>query len=566
MPLASLLIAFLVLFSTSLPSLAASFSASVNKKEISWNETVTLTLKINGSAYSDLNLPLETDDYRTVSQGTSNNLKIINGVVNQERTLTMNLLPKHPGTMVIPEMSVKVDGNKYAAASIQVIVRDPNESPVKGSTPRDVNQPFVLSSVSKTGPYKGEQVLLKFKLYHKGNVKVDKLPDFQMDDFLKEQTSQSREYTEVYEGIEYFVYELDYILFPVKSGTLTIPSVTADVVVVESPEYNSADPFAIFANAFMVEKPAILRTNPIILNVKALPAAPSKFSGYVGDLSVTNEIDKTTVDAGDSITLTTTLYGNGNLKIIDLNLVPKSSQYDVFKDKDLNTSEIENLVKFSQITQKAAIVPHKKGKISFNTKPIISFNPILARYETHGQNAYEIDVKRGSGTLSQSAREAKERQEKLKKEIETKKEILQISVDQVLNSSHKEIPFNSLLVLFALLNFIGLAVYLFNLFIKIGGSKALRNGSSEKIKFSEMEKKILKADSVPEISVLVKELLNRVEKTVGNHTEPELKERVEKFLHKCDQGNYGLVTVTVEELQEDSLILIKELKKHARRK
>lgn len=554
---------------------AVSFSATVNENEFAWNEVIELSLDIDGEKYQNLQMRFNTDDYKMISQNTSNHIEITGGQVKKTKKLIFGLLPKHPGDVVIAPISIDIDGENFTSEEIKVKVYGPDEMGTKKQNIKDSNRPIVALEVTKLNPYKHEQVLLKFKIYHRATIRGVNLPAMELDDFYKEALPDSKSYSEVINGLEYVVDEIDYILFPLKAGKIVIPAVTIEGSLVESPDYDPTDPLSVFASAFVVEKPIMVRSNELVLNVRDLPAgAPAGFTGYVGDLSMNTNIDKNKLKEGESLTLTTRVYGNGNFSFLNLDPVPKSSRYSVFADKDQVSSEIDKMVKFSQLTQKTAIVPNKAGRISLETKPIVSFNPILRKYETHGAKNFVVDVMKASGKMPRQTENKNGLSipglgngKEPKPALDVNKEILHLSVEQVMHSKHSRVPTLYPLLVLLLINLIGFGPLLLTSVMRQFGILQDQKSSSFKLKLSELNKQIGESESLADVSVIIKDVIANLEREgLLNHSDAEFRERVDKFVEKCDQGNYGLVSITVDDLKDDGIKLLKELKKHSERK
>ena len=76
-----------------------------------------------------------------------------------------------------------------------------------------------------------------------------------------------------------------------------------------------------------------LKSNPVIINARALPAdgKPVDFSGAVGSFTFQSEVDKTRLKTNDAVTLKCTITGRGNIQLIDklsVSFPPDFEAYD----------------------------------------------------------------------------------------------------------------------------------------------------------------------------------------------------------------------------------------------
>lgn len=557
------------------------FESSVDRKKIALNATVTLTLTVNYKSYTDLQFPQETEDYKVISQLKSSRMQYVNGVVTQEKNIQFYLQPKHPGEMQIPAASVRIEGALYETEPIIVNVLNKFEkqkpktnnrqresiyrsSGNNNNSRQNIRDPFSKALVSRLSPYKNEQILLRLKVYHRGNLESLNIPIVNLDNFVQEQVKDAREYKETVDGVQYLVYELSYILFPIKSGQIVIPPAIFKAQVID---INPYDPFANFFGSGS-KRGIEIKSNPITLNVKDLPAgAPKGFTGYVGDLTMKSSLSKKDVETGEATTLNTTIYGNGNLNLLNLDFVENSKQYNFFKDSTNQNSEIENQRKYSRITMKAAVIPKKAGKIGIKINPLISFNPILKKYEEHGRIEFTVNVKQGTDNSNTSNLDSNEEYKGFRDAQQSinSNEILTISNEQIADGLSTKINPWLLIFIFIFINLAALASYLYKfLNHKLEDP---RTQNSNQIKFSDYEKTLKKVISIEDLSKTMKDLSNQIEnkiKASNNGFDAEhankIREDIEMLLKECDAVNYGQGSADLGALQLSAISIVKDLR------
>lgn len=199
---------------------------------------------------------------------------------------------------------------------------------------------FIRVQVDKTNPYVGEQITASYKLYTRlaMSVNLTQLPSlngFWSQDFQIPNPPQPTE--EVINGQRYQVFLLKKsALFPQQDGTLELDAAKAEGVVRVVQQVKGRNPFSddpVFGSFFM-DDPVFnedmfsgynykdvqvkLSSAPVKINVRPLPAEnqPESFTGAVGHFTVTAGIDKNTLSTDDAATLTFTVSGSGNLKLI----------------------------------------------------------------------------------------------------------------------------------------------------------------------------------------------------------------------------------------------------------
>ncbi len=198
---------------------------------------------------------------------------------------------------------------------------------------------FIKVEVDKTNPYQGEQITASYKLYTRlpMSVNLTQLPSlngFWSQDFQIPNPPKARE--EIVNGKKYQVFLLKKsALFPQQSGTLELDAAKAEGIVRVLQQVKGHNPFADdpFSSFFMDDpffnEDAFIGYNykdvkvklssmPIKINVKPLPTLnqPGSFTGAVGTFDVKASVDKTILSTDDAATLTFTISGSGNLKLI----------------------------------------------------------------------------------------------------------------------------------------------------------------------------------------------------------------------------------------------------------
>lgn len=564
------------------------FKASVNRTEIAINQNIVLTFKILNANYTDFNFPTENNDYRVIAQASSSSIQIINGAMSQEKKIELTLKPKHAGKFTIPSASIKIVQNLHKTTPITINVLAQAAQNTAASNPGNkqgnnifqVQDPvFTKVTIDKVSPYVNEQLLMRLKIYHRGNLKsLRTLPRFSMDDFVQEQVEDAREYREVVDGVMYLVFEIDYILFPITAGPLTIPAAEFDVIILDKPKLvaDRFDPFAALMQPLSIERIQSIETEALSLNVKSLPPnAPKAFTGYVGDLTVVNELDSMEVTEGDALTLTSTVYGNGNISTIDLSVVDESQQYDIFQDKTAQSSEINDLVKYFQSISKTAIIPQKAGKLEILTNELVSFNPSTKKYETHGKNRFIVNVKAAEGAQAKKLKEQRLEKQKAQAQKKANKEILNIPTDQII-----AYPANPLLYklenlaeqywqwLIIMLNLIALLIYALRQLIIHKQNKfavmSAKDKEALKAKMKEVSKNIKYANQMSELSKSLKDLILSFNKYSNNDEfkfNEDLDSKLKSFFTVSDQANYAGSSINLDQMRSEALDIIKEIKK-----
>jgi hypothetical protein len=428
---------FSLLFLSGIHSFAQDiqFTASA-KTVVSVGETFALTYTVNGQGVNFRGPSITGFDVISgPNTSTTSSIRAINGRTSMSITLTYTyyLLASREGTFEIPPASVTVEQKQYRSNSVSIKVeKGAGGQTSQGQNPgarqgrsgqqgnsgvqSGANDVFLKAFASNSDPLQGEGIVVTYKIYTKvpiNQISIKKLSSFQgfwSQNLLKE-NEKLNQTTQVIDGEQYVVAEIRKIaLFPLKSGRLVIEPLEMECVaqIRRQTRTKTGDPFfddffndSFFSNAYAtVDK--TLKSNPLVINVKALPTAekPSDFSGAVGNFTFKTEIDKTHLKTNDAANLKCTVSGQGNIQLIDkmnVSFPPDFETYDPKVSSNINTTAAG--ISGSQ-TFEYLIIPRKPGK--FTIKPITFsyFDLAKKRYVTLTSPSYNLDVEKGSGESS----------------------------------------------------------------------------------------------------------------------------------------------------------------------
>ncbi len=282
-------------------------------------EQVVFSISASGA---DVEFPAinKIDDYIVQNAGTSSSTSIINGVRNQSLKRTFAFRPTT--TTTIPPFEIKIDGKifKTKAKTIKAKAVEKTISP---------NYELIID-VDKKNLFVGESTVLKLIFKYRKDLQIVDLqfakPTFE-NFWMKELKSNN---TQNSSG-DFVIQELNYLLFPQKSGKLIIEPLKIDVVTMD----NRYGGYGFFSQTATKTTPVY--SNSINLTVKQLPNGIK----LIGDFSIDATIDKDTINQGDAVSYKIQIEGRGNLDDIDeikLN-IPNTTIYDNPSQKDYNIKD-----------------------------------------------------------------------------------------------------------------------------------------------------------------------------------------------------------------------------------
>ena len=597
------------LITTSLFPLAlkAAITGSLTRNPIYLDESTDLIIDLDSSGEEALRFPLHTNSYDVVARQSSSSITIINNKFIQTKQLAYTLRFRRSGIFTLPIQS-SMSNDPKALLQIKVLeayqqsnstnnnsnlLRDQGVS----SQLREARQetPFAIISVNKDNPFLNEQITFKLKIYHKGTLRQIQLPDFDLSNFIHKRAEKSKEYTENFNGEDYFIYELPYTLYPVKAGQVSIPAraILVSVLKENDANFDPFDPFANFNNSFSTETEKSLKTNALTINVKALPTPiPSGFKGYIGNLKLNHRLAQDSAINGEPLSIFTEISGDGNPNNLNLKeLFLKSSDYNIYQDKSKKQSFPLSGKEQFRISISSALIPNtKNSSLKLSSNPLVIFNPETSRYETISSKEFDIKIqekKLNSNINNENDRSVlfvhEDHEDDENAEIGVRlhapKKLSHIRSTSIQNYSKnssnpnllirlvRDSYFNLyLLTLVIILNLIAYSPSILRIIRKLAEQKHY-----EKFPFKEYEKFILKNTNVSDISNKIKSLYSQIDleqniESKVSALDPELFEEFNRFIENTDRINYGIkenldTELITSDLKERALKILKGLKR-----
>ena len=345
------------------------------------------------------------------STSKSSSVQFINGKMSQtvNNTISYVLVASMEGEFTIGQASVRSDGKTYKTNPVKVkVVKEVQSKPQQGGQAgaRQTQQAtlaeddvLIVASVDKTNVYKGQPVLVTYKLYTRVamNAEGQKMPSFAGFWTQRLNVDSNRWLREEYNGKIYDACPIaEYLLFPQQSGQMKIEPMEMSVVAqlqVRNAR-RAQDPFAAFFDVPQIQEVRrVVRSKEIALNVKPLPeGAPESFSGAVGEfeISVTPPADE--IVANSAVTYVVKISGVGNLSMIQapqINLPSTFEQYSVKSTESIQTTA-RGVSGYRQFEY--PMIARAEGDFFIPELEFTYFNPRLAKYVTLTAPEHAIHV------------------------------------------------------------------------------------------------------------------------------------------------------------------------------
>lgn len=357
------------------PALAlatVSVEMTVARTQVAMGESLGMQVKVTGSKSSSEPQIGGSEAFQITPTGSSSQVQIINSSMTSSKMFQYQISPLKTGIYTLGPAAVTVDGAEYRSQPITIAV-----TKEAAQAPADPEAGLRLE-LSTASPYLHEQIICTLRFESRVSIANAELAPPEFAGFWKEQLGDPTQYERVVNGQQWIVNEIKWVLFPMRSGSVTIPPIKiAATVVKQGPQRR------------------IFSSQPVTLEVKDLPmeGRPSNFSGLVGKFEVQERANQSEVKVGDSVTLTITVSGNGNVRDIPSPTVATLKDFKVYDDEPkVNTQTGANGITGTKIFTKA-IVPLKEGELIIPPFELSYFDPQEGHYKTISTQAVKLTVR-----------------------------------------------------------------------------------------------------------------------------------------------------------------------------
>jgi hypothetical protein len=392
---------FLAGYTSAAHSQDFTLEASLSENQVFVGEQFALTIEVKGSSLRSIDLPVmpQIDGIRilnaTPSRGQS--VSIVNGQTTMVTSYTYTLIGQDTGTFRIPPILISIDGEEQLTSALQVEVLP------QRSLQRDPGQrlPDIFAEIelNDESPIVGQQLIASLVIYFKTGIEVTSYQPasgWRTDGFWKEQLEnieQPQAETVIMGDVRYRKATLlRFALFPSRSGDLTLSPFELNLGIRSRPQRN--DPFgSVFGGLGTNQRRVTLETEEILLPIRRIEAPETGESiGAVGDFNITRRASVTQAYIGESIDVTTTISGEGNLPLISKPSYTFPENFEIYSPQEETDISRRGTTISGTRTFRDRVVPRTAGIFSIPEKLIAVFNPDNHRYNYITLPAIEIEV------------------------------------------------------------------------------------------------------------------------------------------------------------------------------
>jgi len=197
----------------------SSIVVEIDRSEVVRGETITMTIRVNDRQGS---VPMDVsafgNDFEVISTRSSSRLQTVNHRVQAWTEYTLVLFPRKLGEQEIP--SIVVDEQPTDAFHINVLAAD---DPAGASSHPELRMETTISS---NEVFVQEQLLFTIRLYYTiSGIRNPNFTDLDLDNAVVQMLGPPNQYEQLIDGTRYGVFEMNYVIFPQRSGTLEVPDI-----------------------------------------------------------------------------------------------------------------------------------------------------------------------------------------------------------------------------------------------------------------------------------------------------------------------------------------------------
>src|SRR6266478_2017473 len=328
-----------------------SVTAVLSNSAAGVGETVELQIKVTGPGDAQPPEEISIDGLEIHATGQSRQFEMRNFSTSSSVTYTYTVLPLRAGRFTIPSQTVHAGGRVIRTPQLVLNVADSPGQPTttrpnrgaqsQAATARDLV--FAELIVPKKTAYVGEIVPVQIRMGFDPRLRPSLIepPEITGQGFTSQKLQQSGQTSETVNGRPYEVVTYKSAIAAARAGKFEIGPVKAKAQVIvprrrppprartRSPFdlFDLDDPFSdpFFSNPFAQigeRRDVEIRSEPVQLDVKPLPPnAPPSFSGGIGNFAMATDAKPKSVQAGDPITVTTSIAGRGNFDRVNAPVV-----------------------------------------------------------------------------------------------------------------------------------------------------------------------------------------------------------------------------------------------------
>jgi hypothetical protein len=379
-------------------------SIETGSKELSINEPFIISVVLRDVENRPPVIFPEINGLEKRSRSATSTVNIVDGKKIVVQTISQEYYATKVGSYEIPDIVVFVNGIKVGAEGTTVLFGIP-ESTVDVDELAYLPEPevsgedmFFSVKSDKRSVYIREGFALGISLYiaesapiqmefYQFNEQLQNIlkkirpancweENVGIEEIVKRQVSiRGKKYT------EYNMYQAQ--LFPITAQDVILPSVTLDMLMVETKDVVNVQHKVIKS----------FRSVPQVIKVKSLPKHPLMDQVAVGQYNLVEKLSSSLVYPGESVRYEFRIQGVGNIAAIPAPMIEVNSSFDFYPPERSQEIKRSYSKVSGQMTFDYFVVPRKDGNFPLSRYfQWVYFDPVRGQYDTL-RSAKELEVK-----------------------------------------------------------------------------------------------------------------------------------------------------------------------------
>ncbi len=339
---------------------------------------------------------------RFLGSNTQSSVQMVNGRTTVSVTVQHRYQALVEGEHTVSSIDIVAEGQSFRTDPIPLTVSADGArgESTNGIAPEDL---FITAEASRSTVREGEPFIVEYRIWTRvdvtnfGMTAVPEPAGFWVEDVSPEGSPQVEERTR--DGEQYVTAVVRRVaLVPTGPGERTLEPIGIEAAVRVQ---TGRDPFErIFGRSSLFGSttvPVTVLSNPLTIDVLALPPGrPDDFTGVVGQLRVTADVDRDSVDANEAVTLTVRVSGDGHLRGITPPALGLPDDFEVFPPEISETLGVAGDGLSGAKTFEYVVIPRAPGQRQLPPVMFAYFDPSNGTYREASSDAIPLKV---SGTL-----------------------------------------------------------------------------------------------------------------------------------------------------------------------
>ena len=318
-------------------------TSEISPKSGHVDDLFLFTVTVSGARSAPPPVLSDDSDFEVTLLGPRTSISIVNGVMNSRISYVYHLSPRREGALRTPKASIAVDGKVLTVTPLEVPV-GANQGTSNPTHQDGGDLLFLRQTITPTSAYEGQQVVHTLSLYTRVDLSELAFEEPTNDGVWQETIADNQRSIRAVNRVEYTTVEALKALFPLRSGTITIPARKLKAKMPDQRALDNSFTFDPFSDQFLQQflnrtelKPVSVTSNELTLEIKPLPPMTDEERRFappvpiVGATSIRIDYPLDAVNTGENKTISIEVTSEGNLntlKTIPLNVPPRFKVYE----------------------------------------------------------------------------------------------------------------------------------------------------------------------------------------------------------------------------------------------